>query len=104
MTNTVSPATIISVGTWTNLNIYKNLAIIDGEFTPSWSTNFTRGYVEYLGDANGKAVSPLGPQVGVSPLASTVIDLSEEITRADGTKLTVLALLDSIAIAAIPTV
>lgn len=103
-----TPATTLLVPTWTYLTIGRSLAIIPpsggtaGSLLPSWTVSLAKGTVEYLGDANGNPVQPLVPGAlsQGNNMTTVVLDLSEVVTRADGvTKLSVLALLDALAMA-----
>ena len=98
-----TPATLISEQTWTAINIYRNAAISGTAIVPNIQANATVGTQEYLGDANGNPtqVIPSIPSAGTPNLwVNKVLDLSEVVTRADGTtKLTIAALLDELATA-----
>jgi len=112
---TTSPATLISVPNWTFLTVSRTLnivpavpasgtaAAVPASLAASWTTNLTKGTAEYLGDASGNPVQALqsGMASGTAPAwTAAALDLSEVVTRGDGTKLSVLALLDALAMAA----
>jgi hypothetical protein len=103
MAITSTPATVLKVNAWTLLNISRSLGIVGDALTPAWTVNLTSGALEFLGDAQGNPTQAL-PQtmaMGAAPqFSNTSLDLSEVVTRADGSKLTVLELLDSIALVA----
>ncbi len=105
MATTVTPATTITEPSWSFLTISRNLAILGtpGVITPTWNVNLAKGSQVFLGDANGNPISPLMSTPGAPgqpAMTQAPLDLSEVVTRADGTKLTVLQLLDNIAMAA----
>ena len=98
-TITSTPATKLSIPTWAFLAVSKNLQIVDGAIVPTLVANLSAGQAEFLGDAAGHPVQALPGGPGMTNVA---LDLSEVVTRADGTSLTVLQLLDAIALAAVP--
>jgi hypothetical protein len=92
-----TPATQIALPAWTYLAVSKSTTVQDGAFKTSIVANANLGTLAFLGDAQGV------PQVAFPALdvmTSKAVPLDEEVTRADGTKLTVLALLDAILTAA----
>lgn len=106
-------ATVLTVPTWTFLTLSRNLVAvppvaasgstpaIPGSLAPSLVASLTSGSQRWLGDAQGNPQQLIPDQPGQTPAwTSGQLDLSEVVTRADGTKLAVSALLDSIAMAA----
>ena len=107
MTNLVTPATLITVPTWTNLTILRNASIVSGVVTPNMQANVTVGNQEYLGDSTGvptQLISSMPTPGTTSTWSNAVLNLTEVLTRADGSKLTVAAILDELALAAVPPV
>ena len=102
---TTTPATSITYPTWTSINLSRNLNVVSGAITPTLNVNIMTGVSTFIGDANGVPQAPVFPVTPGSGFAGGTLDLSEIVTRADGTKLTVLALLDSIgmAVSVVPT-
>jgi hypothetical protein len=107
------PATVVPVPTWTNINLARNASIVSGALTPNIMVNAQVGVVPYVADPSGNLLAPInsapalpGAPANTSAIpvtatsANVVLNLSEVITRADGSKVTVLQLLDSIAMAA----
>jgi hypothetical protein len=95
---TTSPATQIKAPTWTFLTVTKSRTIAHGALVPAFVSNVSVTVDEYLGDADGRPVQVIPDSMG-SRSSNQVLDLSEVVTRADGTQLSVLALLDSLAMA-----
>jgi hypothetical protein len=94
-----TPATKITYPTWQSINLNRNLAIVSGAITPSLNANVLSGSAEFLGDANGVPQSQLQITAMGMGMTSVSLDLSEVVTRKDGTQVTVLALLDAIGMA-----
>lgn len=100
MDTITTPATKLSVTDWTYLTVVKQLAIKDQTLEPMVTGTAQVGTLEFLGDADGKPVAQISAQLGQSNFRSITLPLDEEVTRADGSKLSVLALLDAILSAA----
>jgi len=100
MDTTVTPATKITVKEWTVLSVMRNTQIKDGALVPAPMVNLTTAVRTYLGDANGAPVQVLPDSNGPGTWGNVALDLAEEVTRADGSKVSVLDLLDALAIAA----
>lgn len=101
---TTTPATKITAPTWTFLTLARNLQIKEGALVPSITANLTVTRAEYLGDEAGVPLqaiqaTPMAPGQGQIH-SNVVLDLTEVVTRADGSQLTVLELLDAIGQAA----
>ena len=117
----MTAAQIIPTPDWINLNIARRSAIVAGALTPDPVVNATVRLTPYVADASGSLVTPITGDPIQSYTGSTApapadtdasgiltkahqanveLDLSEVVTRADGTKVSVLALVDSIAMAA----
>jgi hypothetical protein len=103
MTQQAIPATRIQVDVCPNLAVFWNLQVRDGAIVKTASANVTKGTKEFLGDENGVPQQELnlGPGM-VSPMVNVPLPLDEVVTRADGSKVTVMGLLEAIAMAAQP--
>jgi len=101
MTTTVTPATRISEPVYQSFQWYRRTPVLNGALAPNFTAVLSYQNLDILGDANSNPVQILNMGVpgwnenleGDAQIAGA---FGEEVTRADGTKLTVAALLDSI--------
>jgi len=100
METTVTPATKITVKDWISLTITRNVQIQDGALVALPMVNLTTQVRTYLGDTDGAPVQVLQDSNAPGTWGNVVLDLAEEVTRADGTKMSVLDLLDVLALTA----
>ena len=83
--------TQVSISDWTQFNMNKWYAYQDGTLIPNWSISGSQGDTVMIFDADGNTVP-----VPYNLLPSFTPDLTETVTRSDGSKITVQALLDII--------
>ncbi len=100
MEPTVTPATKITVQDWISLTITRNVQIQNGALVALPMVNLTTQVRTYLGDTDGSPVQVLQDPNAPGTWGNVVLDLTEEVTRADGSKMPVLDLLDVLALAA----
>jgi hypothetical protein len=99
---TTKPATDLSVNLWTSFNLSQRIDIKDGQLVPVVCNTLTKETLGFIGDADGKPTM-IKPNPGMMGTArSWPMDLSETVTRADGSKWTVQDLLCDIAQTAQP--
>ena len=101
---TITPATRISEPVWQGFNFYRQTQVQNGALVPFLTGVFSYQNLDILGDANSNPVQILnlgvpGWNENLSGDAEIAQAFGEEVTRADGTKITVSALLDSILMA-----
>jgi len=102
--STVTPATRISEPVYQSFQWYRRTNVQNGALLPSFTMVLASQNLDVLGDANGNPVQILnlgtvGWNENLEGDAQIATLFGEEVTRADGTKLTVNALLDSILMA-----
>jgi hypothetical protein len=85
--------------TFTQFSLYRSLRVVDGAIVPQDSVSAVKGTVQILGDEAGVPLQELPATLGVPQFGMVQPDLSEVVTRSDGTKLTVQELLAEIVLA-----
>ena len=100
----VTPATRIIQPVWQGFNFYRQTQVQNGVLVPFLTGVQSYQNLDILGDANGNPVQILnlgvpGWNENLSGDTELATAFGEEVTRADGTKTTVYALIDSILMA-----
>lgn len=98
MTLTIIPCTTLQDDTWGHFTLARVDEVKDGAVVPTFGGGFTISKSVFQGDEKGVPLSRIS-QAGANQTGvpfDPAVDLAEVVTRADGTQLTTLALLNTI--------
>jgi len=101
MTASITPATRINQPVWQGFHFFRRTPIANGAFAPNFTLVLDAQNLDVLGDADGHPLQILnlgapGWNENLEGDAQVATLLGEVVTREDGTKLSVAALLDSL--------